>query len=69
MIVPTPALNGVMKLEAIPLTSVKTVQFVPPPHAENPTEEEVNCTLAPVTGVTPPAPTTMTTTGEAAWAP
>lgn len=69
MTVPIPTLRGVIKVEAIPLASVKIVQFVPPAHAENPTEGEVNCALAPATGVTPSAATARTTNGNAAWPP
>ena len=59
-----------MYVEAKPLWSVRTVQFDPPPHAENANAgEAVNCMLAPATGVIPSDCTTRTANGEGACPP
>src|SRR5712692_3508112 len=62
--------STVMKVDARPLWSVSTVQLAVPAHAENATAgDDVNCTLAPATGVTPSAATAITVNGDAACPP
>jgi len=66
----TPADNTVIFVDAVPLWSVSTVQLEAPAHIDNPTGgDELNCTLAPPTGVTPSADNTNTENGEGACPP
>src|SRR5256885_315958 len=66
----TPADKTVIFVDAIPLWSVSTVQLAAPAHTENPTAgDELNCTLAPATGVTPSGASTRTEKGEGALPP
>src|SRR5205809_6486924 len=66
----TSADRTVMNVDTRPLWSVSTVQLGAAEQAEKATAgEDVNCTLAPDTGVTPSAATTSTAKGTGAWPP
>src|SRR5207248_11722189 len=68
--VSAPADKIVMYVVAVPLWSLSTVQLPAPEHAENPTDgEELNCTLAPATGVMLSSLRTRTANGEGACPP
>src|SRR6266516_988951 len=65
-----PAVNGVTRVEACPLGSVRTVQLLAPLHAEKETAGvAVKNTLAPRAGVTPSAATTLMRIGFTASPP
>src|SRR5256885_842345 len=66
----TPADKTVMKVEAAPLWSVRTMQLAAPAHDDNPTAgDELNWTLAPATDATPSEASTRTEKGEGALPP